>query len=279
MGGTKEVWVAASALSLVLASQSEADQRTNKAGTAGFVRPTVDAVTDGRIKRVNIGDSVFRNQKIVTDAKGRIQLLLRDRSVITVGTNSEISIDKYAFNREDTSGEMIVSVAKGFARFVGGLLSKRRPIEVRTAYGTIGIRGAIVAVVYEYNGAGERTGMNIMFFYGDSVEFNSNDGQSETVKDYGYKIPVDKDGNPGTPVKMTPEEMASTQQRFEGIGEPVQIDDSVADMLDSPGALLEFLRTFEPLYETTRSDDEQSLTQSDQDRAVRSAEGTGTGGM
>ena len=278
MGGTKEVWVAASALSLILASQSEAQQRGSKAGTAGFVRPGVDAVTGGQVKRINIGDSVFRNQKIVTDSKGRIQLLLRDRSVITVGPNSEVSIDKYVFNSEDSSGEMIVTAAKGFARFVGGLLSKRRPIQVRTAYGTIGIRGAIAAVVYETNDAGVRTGMSIMFFYGTSVDYTSNTGASQTLAKFGYKIPVDKDGNPGTPVKMTSEEIASTQEKFEGTGERINIADSIADMLDSPAALLEYRRTTDPLAEANRSDDEQGVTQSDQSNAGRSVEGIGTGG-
>ena len=54
MGGTKEVWVAASALSAVLAAHNEAEASV-RSGKAGFVRSGVTAVAPGKAPvRINV---------------------------------------------------------------------------------------------------------------------------------------------------------------------------------------------------------------------------------
>jgi trimeric autotransporter adhesin len=193
MSNKREIVVAASALSMLLVPTADAQDKGERKGVAGYVRGNVRAIptNGGRAIRVRVGDAVFENQRIVTDRRSRMQLMMVDKSSITIGPNSDLTIDQYKFKKEEPGvGQMVLSSAKGLFRFVGGLLSKRNPVQVRTPTATIGIRGAIVYL--EFTPAG----MQMVFFYGNEATVTPNDGGvTESVTSPGYSITINNDGS------------------------------------------------------------------------------------
>lgn len=89
---------------------------------------------------VRIGDA------IVTGAQSQLQVLLRDRTVFTVGSNARVTIDRFVFDSERSAGGATASVARGAFRFASGRGGPRQGA-VRTPVASIGVRGTIVETV------------------------------------------------------------------------------------------------------------------------------------
>ncbi|MCP3997435.1 MAG: hypothetical protein GY722_20610 [bacterium] len=68
-------------------------------------------------KQLNIGKSIFYNERIETTASGLVQVLLVDGSTFTVGPNSDLVIDKFVYDPSKKTGEMV-------ATFSNSLLTK-----------------------------------------------------------------------------------------------------------------------------------------------------------
>lgn len=89
--------------------------------------------------RVRIGDY------ITTGKNGVLQILLRDRTSLTVGKNGEMTIDRFVYDPANNASEVVASVTKGAFRFVSGKPTRNRKgrSSVKTPVGSIGIRGTI----------------------------------------------------------------------------------------------------------------------------------------
>ncbi|MEM7408125.1 MAG: FecR domain-containing protein [Pseudomonadota bacterium] len=212
MSDHREIVVAASALSLLMAGQTQAQDQGSRKGVAGYVRGNVQLIRAGesRAVKVRVGDPIFANQRIVTDGRSRMHLMMVDKSSITIGPNSDLRIDKYEFDKKDPSvGEMVLTSAKGLFRFVGGLLSKRNPVQVRTPTATIGIRGAVAFVEFT------ETGIRITFFYGNEVTVTPDGGGTSTINQPGYFVQLNNDGSSESG-RLDPSEVATIASQLEG---------------------------------------------------------------
>lgn len=79
---------------------------------------------------------------IITHEKSRVQVMLLDSTVITIGENSEFRFDEFAYDGTKES-KASMSSSRGFFRSVTGEIGKIAPerFKVKTASATIGIRG------------------------------------------------------------------------------------------------------------------------------------------
>lgn len=113
-------------------------------GVTAVVNTTVEGTPPTQDKRVlATGTKMYFEEKVVTNATGRAQLLFADGSSMTVGPNSDLVIDTFIYNPDTKTGDMTVRLTKGFVRFVGGKISKKRAVKFKTPIGSIGIRGGI----------------------------------------------------------------------------------------------------------------------------------------
>ena len=223
----KGILVAASALSMLVASSAEAQDQGNRKGVAGYVRGNVQVIPAGtsRAVKVRVGDSVFENQRIVTDSRSRMQLMMVDKSSITIGPNSNLTIDEYKFDKKKpTLGRMVLSSAKGLFRFVGGLLSKRNPVRVRTPLATIGIRGAVAFVEMTVEGT-----VRVTFFYGDEVTISPDGGgPTETLNQPGFRMEIQNDGAIQT-TRLNAAALAALAKKVEsGAGGSLEVESTTA---------------------------------------------------
>lgn len=272
MARGKEIWITATALSVILASQAEA-AGSEKSGVVGAVQPPFNVVKNGRLVPLHVGDAVFGDQEVKTGPNGRAQIVMLDRSSLTLGPNTELTIESYSYNREESSGEMVMKAAKGLFRFVGGLISKRRPVQVRTTVGTIGIRGAVVLVEALENG-----GFRLMFMYGEEATFEDLNGNVESINRPGYVMNISPDGDVSI-AEIDSASLGDTLAALEGTeGRPVNvqeitgIDPDLIDLVESDP--VEAIRRLEEITNTSDSDFE--LTQ--ELLEVLGAEPGGTGG-
>lgn len=108
---------------------------------------------EAKIKHANVekiaksGMEVLQGDNIITASKTRVQVVLNDNTIITIGSNSSFQFDKYFF---DGSKKSVVKMRanRGFFRSVTGKIGKIAPerFTVETSSATIGIRGTDFSV-------------------------------------------------------------------------------------------------------------------------------------
>lgn len=108
-------------------------------GTASAVNPAATA----NMRTITIGQSIAHKEHIQTKASGSVQLLFLDKTSMTIGPNSDLTIDEYIFDPKANTGKLAATLGKGALRFVGGQISHNGNAEIKTASAVIGIRGGI----------------------------------------------------------------------------------------------------------------------------------------
>jgi len=103
---------------------------------------------DAHVKRsqkmlsVKNGMDILKGDEIITKKKTRIQVMLNDDTVITIGPNSSFSFLDYFFDGSKKS-TIKMQANRGFFRSVTGKIGKIAPkrFNIKTKLATIGIRG------------------------------------------------------------------------------------------------------------------------------------------
>lgn len=90
-----------------------------------------------------VGLPVYAGDRIRVGKTGSIGISMRDETLISLGPNSDLNIDGYAYNPTTRDGKVETSIFKGTLRFVSGLIARNNPAAVRvsTPTATVGIRG------------------------------------------------------------------------------------------------------------------------------------------
>ena len=170
-----------------------------KVGIVAAVNGRVEVLKPGQIGRaVESGEPIYLGDEISTGSEGRLQILLMDETVFTIGPNSAIVIDTFVYDPLTHEGELKAKVVKGVFRFLTGKIAKKKPtqMEVELPSGTIGIRGTIVAG--EVNG---KESLVMLMGPGDRNNTAARDGKfilrnkvTEGGKEKIKKIEVDRSG-------------------------------------------------------------------------------------
>ena len=172
-------------------------------GTTGAVNPNARSIPPGQATRMLlVGNGLFQNERINTDGGGQAHLLFADQSALTVGPNSDVTLDRFVYDPARDTGSLAVQAGRGVLRFVGGRVSKTGDVTVRTPAGTIGIRGAISIVQVLADGS-----VFVAFLYGDYVDVN---GFRLTRVGFGMKI------GDSAPHQVSPTEMAALLALLQG---------------------------------------------------------------
>jgi len=146
----------------------------DKVGVAAAVNPDAFSSLAGSPKtQLNIGKSIFYNERINTTTSGLVQVLLVDGSTFTVGPGSDLVIDKFVYNPSKGTGEIAASFSKGVMRFVGGKISKNEDaVAIKTPAGSLSIRGCIVMLEVK-----NPTNFTALLVYGDEMKWKGVSGQ------------------------------------------------------------------------------------------------------
>src|SRR5437763_6752755 len=146
--------VAVLLLPILAASGALAQERV---GVSSAVNPDVTGVPPGAAARqVVIGQDVVFNERFTTGPLGQTQLLFLDESAMTIGPNSDLTIDQFVYDPKSGTGHLAMSATSGLLRYVGGKLSKQdNAVTLRTGTATLAVRGgAFIAQIGTYGTTG-----------------------------------------------------------------------------------------------------------------------------
>ncbi len=127
-----------------------ADERS--AGTIKSVSGSVTVIhTPATARPVAVGQRVFPGDRLVTGADGSVGLILHDDTRLSLGPSSELLIKDFDFSLTSYIGEVALSILRGTAMVVTGLIAKFSPehVNIETPTAKVGIRGTEFIVEVE----------------------------------------------------------------------------------------------------------------------------------
>ena len=89
---------------------------------------------------LDVGDEIYREAEVYTEQYGSIEMRFDDGSQLTMGPNTELTIDDYVYSGSAGGDRATISLGRGMLRMVSGQIASDR-VSVRTAVATVGIRG------------------------------------------------------------------------------------------------------------------------------------------
>ncbi len=253
-------WLLGAAGALVAAGLAQAadlalpnDAGERKVGVVTAVNPRTYGQAPAReVRTVTLGNDVLFNEHFVTEQTGQAQVFFLDQSSLTLGPNSEVTVDEFVYDPHQGTGKLATRVAKGLLRYVGGRISKQADVIFTTPTAVIGVRGGIALIDVAPNGATRAT-----FLYGQRMTVTSG-GETQTVLRPGYAVTVDDAGaTPSDPETVTEDEVSKALQSFQG---PHQV--TTAGGPDQPTA------TDAPAAPLTSSEDVASTSLDDSERRL-----------
>jgi hypothetical protein len=98
------------------------------------------------------GVGVFQGDRVLTGATGYLGITMHDDTLLTLGPNALLTMDRYAFDERTQDGNFLVTLTRGALSVVTGLIAKRSPesFVVKTRLSTMGVRGTeFIVEAYE----------------------------------------------------------------------------------------------------------------------------------
>jgi len=115
----------------------------------------VSAVNDGgAVGPISSGTHIFLGDEIEVAPDGRMQVMLLDETVFTLGSGARLIMDEFIYDPATQSGAMTTQITRGAFRFVSGKLAKSSPeaMTVRLPSANLSIRGTQVAGIVDEDG-------------------------------------------------------------------------------------------------------------------------------
>ncbi len=108
------------------------------------------------IGQMSSGHTVYLGDEIKVGEQSRLQVMLLDETIFTLGANAAMTIDEFLYDPSLASANTLTaSVKQGAFRFVSGQVAIASPdaMKVKTPAATIGVRGTSVAGEVEEDGS------------------------------------------------------------------------------------------------------------------------------
>ena len=138
-------------LLLTAASGAIAQQDPPAAGRIKVAVGTASLVRGGQATPAIPGAVVFESDVLRTGPDGRLSVMLKDESRVSLGPNTELALTRFAYSPSDAQLGLGLRLARGVLSYVSGLIAKLAPeaVQLQTPTSIIGVRGTHVLVQAE----------------------------------------------------------------------------------------------------------------------------------
>lgn len=175
--GLRHLLLTALLLAPVAAASAATPGEAPAVGEAATVVDRVTGTLGGPPREIVVKDNVFSQEVIETGPLAAAKLVFRDGSEFILGASSRVTLDRFVYDAETGTGQLVMNMLSGVFEFASGLM-RPSSYDLRTPFATLAIRGTRLVVDVErefvYVRSSSRTGTP------SSVEIRLRDGR--TVK-------------------------------------------------------------------------------------------------
>jgi hypothetical protein len=133
-------WIPALSFAILFAMQPTASHGQEAIGKATSVRPQAEG-NHGGARTLSGGADVYSRETVRTGDTGQADLQFHDKSNLTVGPKSSVRLDKFVYDPNKSTGTVAIQATRGTFRFVTGSQGGGVNHQIKTPYGTLGVRG------------------------------------------------------------------------------------------------------------------------------------------
>jgi hypothetical protein len=133
-------WIPALSFAILFAMQPTASHGQEAIGKATSVRPQAEG-NHGGTRTLSGGADVYSRETVRTGDSGQADLQFHDKSNLTVGPKSSVRLDKFVYDPNKSTGTVAIQATRGTFRFVTGSQGGGVNHQIKTPYGTLGVRG------------------------------------------------------------------------------------------------------------------------------------------
>ena len=139
---------------LMIACAFVSNAWANDVGQVKVSKGAAHVDREGARLPVSVGMPIRQSDTLVTGADGSLGVTFADNSLLSIGPNSVLAVDKFAFNPVTHEGQFDTSLKRGTLAVVSGKMVKQSPdaMRVRTPASILGVRGTEFAVKIEEPG-------------------------------------------------------------------------------------------------------------------------------
>ena len=118
------------------------------AGSIKYIHGEAHVIRASTPMETQAGDKVFQNDLLKTGKTGRLAMVFKDDTLLSLGPESEVVINEFLFSPAEGHLSLITRLMKGTCAYISGIIAKLSPESVRfeTPVANIGIRGTKFAV-------------------------------------------------------------------------------------------------------------------------------------
>jgi len=154
-----------------------------------------------------VGTLLHMNDKLSTGPKSRLEVSFRDKTTLTLGENASAVIDRYVYDPEESTGELVLSTTVAALRLATGRLSEMRnkKINVSTPVAVLGVRGT------DFWWGPIQGQFGVLLVHNSKLAV-SNEAGAVTLAKSGEGTDIDPlkgGGGPGRPYQWPPEKVAA----------------------------------------------------------------------
>ena len=119
----------------------------------GVIGAAIGDIKNQNNEKLTNGSKIFYGDTIISETQSNAQILFLDQTVLTLGEDTELTIDEFIYDPESQDGSFVSDVKSGTVKFITGQISKKNPdnLEVKIPSGTLGARGTEFIVLTESN--------------------------------------------------------------------------------------------------------------------------------
>lgn len=189
-----------------------ADARAAQIGVASAVSNDVQGFEGGKPRVLTVGGGVFSNERVRTGISSSAQLLFVDKTTVSIGPQAELTLDKFIYDPNRGSGQVVIDTVRGSFRFITGSQNPNN-YTIKTPVGTLGIRGTIVNIQV----SGDRT---VIGLSEGAVKITLLNGQVLNLTQVGMAYIIDGNGNVTGPVTFNIADPAFASLSWSFSGDP-----------------------------------------------------------
>jgi len=112
-------------------------------GSIKTVQGQATVIRSGNPIEAHPGIRLLRSDVLRTGADGRVGVIFRDDTLLSLGSDTEVAIEEFVFAPGEDRLGLVLRMARGVATFLSGKIAKLKPeaVRVETPVGTVGVRG------------------------------------------------------------------------------------------------------------------------------------------
>ena len=104
----------------------------------GIIGAAVGEINNQKNEKLSNGSKIYYGDTINVKTNSNAQILFLDETVMTVGENTDLTIDDFIYDPKTNNGNFVTSIKSGIVKTISGKISEKNPdnLEIKIPNGS-----------------------------------------------------------------------------------------------------------------------------------------------